>query len=441
MIKKNSVMKNSVWIIACKVIQSLLSLVVGMLTARYLGPSNYGLVNYAASVVAFVTPFMKLGFNHILVNEFLENKEKEGEILGTAIVFNAISAIACMVGVSSFVYVSNPNEPITWIVCALYSLSLFGQAMEMVQYWFQAKLISQYTSLTSLAAYLVVTAYKIYLLVSQKNICWFAVSQALDYFIVSLVLLVFFRKLSFQKLSVSFKRFKDMFSKSRYFIISSLMITVFAQTDKIMLKMMLSDEAVGMYSAAVTCAGMTSFVFAAIIDSVRPSVLEKKKISVDVYEKNLIMCYSVVIYLSLAQSFIFSVFSGLIINLLYGSQYIGAAGVLSLVVWYTTFSYLGAVRSIWILAENKQKYLWIINSSGAIMNVILNAVLIPVMGVMGAALSSLFTQIFTNVIVGFIMKPIRYNNYLMLKGCNPKPLIIYIKQAITKLRKRGDIDV
>ena len=75
------------------------------------------------------------------------------------------------------------------------------------------------------------------------------------------------------------------------------------------------------------------------------------------------------------------------------------------------------------------------------MNVILNAVLIPVMGVMGAALSSLFTQIFTNVIVGFIMKPIRYNNYLMLKGCNPKPLIIYIKQAITKLRKRGDIDV
>lgn len=426
--KRNSTTKNAMWIISCKVIQALLGMIVSMMSARYLGPSNYGLISYAASIVAFVLPIVQLGFRSTLVNEIIDNPDKEGEIMGTSVFFCLLSAVVCIIGVCSFVCAINSNEPVTLAVCALYSLSLLTQAIEMIQYWFQAKLIAQYISLTGLVAYVIVTIYKLYLLITQKSIYWFAVSNAIDYFIIAVVLIVFYCKLSKQKLSISVYRFYKMFAKSKYFIISSLMVTIFAQTDKIMLKNMLSEESVGIYSAAVTCAGLTSFVFAAIIDSFRPTIFEKKKLSENDYEKSLISCYSVVIYLSLIQSFVFTMFSSLIINILYGSEYIKSAEVLSLVVWYTTFSYLGPIRNIWILAENKQKYLWIINLSGAMMNVMLNIVFILLWGVMGAALASLMTQFFTNVIVGFIIKPIRYNNYLMIKGCNPKLLIHFIKQ-------------
>ena len=44
----------------------------------------------------------------------------------------------------------------------------------------------------------------------------------------------------------------------------------------------------------------------------------------------------------------------------------------------------------------------------------------PVCGAMGAAIASLFTQFFTNVILGFIIRPIRKNNELMLRSLNPK---------------------
>ena len=67
MLAKNKVVKNAKWIIVCKVVQSLLQLVIGMLCARYLGPSNYGLINYAASIVAFVLPIMQLGLQSTLV--------------------------------------------------------------------------------------------------------------------------------------------------------------------------------------------------------------------------------------------------------------------------------------------------------------------------------------------------------------------------------------
>jgi O-antigen/teichoic acid export membrane protein len=113
-------------------------------------------------------------------------------------------------------------------------------------------------------------------------------------------------------------------------------------------------------------------------------------------------------------------FAGVIIRILYGASFHQAVSALRIVVWYTTFSYLGAVRNIWILAEGKQRYLWMINLSGAVANVLLNAGLIPEMGVNGAALASLVTQIFTNVVVGFLIEPIRKNNVLMLRGLNPK---------------------
>ena len=144
------------------------------------------------------------------------------------------------------------------------------------------------------------------------------------------------------------------------------------------------------------------------------------------------MLYSVVIYLSLLQSIFMTLGAKLVIFILYGVDYFPAISSLRIIVWYTTFSYLGAVRNIWILANNQQKYLWIINLSGATANVVINAILIPIWGINGAAIASLFTQIFTNVIVGYIIAPIRENNRIMLHGLNPRILIELFKKTLKK---------
>lgn len=262
-----------------------------------------------------------------------------------------------------------------------------------------------------------------YLLVTQKSVYWFAVSNAIDFLLIAIALLIIYKKLGGQRLSFSMGTAKRMFASSKYYIVSSMMVTIFAQTDKIMLTLMKNDAATGYYSAAVTCAGITSFVFSAIIDSARPAIFESRKIDGRAFDKNVSRLYCIVIYLSLLQSLFMTVLAKPVIGVLYGAAYAPAIPALQLIVWYTTFSYLGAVRNIWILAEQKQKYLWIINMSGAITNVVLNFVLIPEFGILGAAFASLVTQIFTNVIIGFIIKPIRRNNRLMLNGLNPMLIV------------------
>lgn len=417
---RNKVINNTVWIVGCKIVQSVLQLVINMLSARYLGPSNYGLINYASSIAAFCIPIMQLGMRSTLVKEIVDRPEKEGQTMGTAIGMSVISSILCIIGITTFTVIANGDEKTTVIVCLLYSTSLIFQALEMVQYWFQAKLISKYTSLTMLFAYIVVSIYKTILLITRRNIYWFTVAQVIDFFIIAVVLLFIYKRVGGQKLTFSFKRGRELLSKSRYYIISGMMVTIFAQTDKIMLKFMVGDSGVGQYSAAVASAGLTGFIFAAIIDSFRPSIIESKKAGSTNYGKKVGILSAIIIYLSLLQSLGMTLFSDLIVYILYGEDYAQSAGILTVLVWYTTFSYMGSVRNIWILAEEKHKYLWIINMSGALGNIALNLALIPIWGVQGAAIASLVTQIFTNFIIGFIMPQIRDFNKVMLKGLNPR---------------------
>lgn len=428
----NKVVKNTSWIIACKIVQSLLNLVVSMLTARYLGPSNYGVINYAASIVAFMLPLMQLGLRSTLVYELIQRPDEEGKTLGTALLMNVLSALLCMGGVAVFVVIANRSEKTTIIVCILYSFNLIFQALEMCQYWFQKNLLSKYTSLISLVAYIVASIYKMYLLVANKNIYWFAIAQAIDYCVIAIALPIAYKKCGGQKFSVSFKRGKEMLAKSKYYIVSGMMVTIFAQTDRLMIKNSIGDAATGYYSAAVVCAGVASFVYAAIVDSMRPIILESKKQSVSVFELNVSRLFSIVFYMSLIQCVLMTVLAKPIIWVLYGKDYLLSVNTLRLVVWYVTYSYIGQVRNIWMLAEKKQKYLMGINFAGALMNIVINALLIPVWGIMGAAIATVITQFFTNFLLGFVINPIKDCNRLMLKGINPRFAFVEIKTLISK---------
>ena len=66
------------------------------------------------------------------------------------------------------------------------------------------------------------------------------------------------------------------------------------------------------------------------------------------------------------------------------------------------------------MSEGKQRYLKYMYLGAAILNVPLNALLIPMWGASGAAFASLITQIFTSIILPLFFKEMRPNAKLML---------------------------
>ena len=428
-------LNNASWIVGCKMGQSLIALVIGMITARYLGPSNYGLISYAASIVAFFTPLMKLGLNNTLVQEIVYDPDSEGKILGTSIVLCFIASIASVVGIVSFSLVFNAGETETIIVCFLYSLTLIFQSGEMLIYWFQAKLLSKASSLASLVAYVIVAVYKVYILATGKNIRWFVITHAIEACIISVLLFLIYKKIGSKKLSFSWKLGKRMFQKSKYYISSGVIMIAFQQTDRVMLKFMSGQTETGYYSAASTCVTMTAFVFAAIIESIRPTILTSKKTSEKEYKERIVLLFFIIMLFSLMQCVAMTLLARPIVSMMYGKEYLASISVLQILVWNIIFSYIGLARNVWILAEEKQKYLWIINLSGVFLNVLLNLAFIPRFGAMGAAIATLSSQFFANIVVVALINPIRPVLKFIYQAMNPK-LMIEMINYIKKMCKR-----
>lgn len=428
---------NAKWLIAFKTVQAVIQLFVGMLTARYFGPSNYGLINYAKSIVAFAIPFVQLGLDSTLVKELIDHPENEGKIIGTSLILGIVSSLMWVAIISGFVTGLNSTETQTIIVCLLYSFSCVFQTITLIQFWYHSKMQIKISSAIQLICYIVAAGFKVVLLIIKANIYWFAIAYSLEYALTGMALLFIYRRRSKSRLSFSYELAKELLIRSSPYIWASLMVSIFHNTDHIMLKEMVGNYENGYYTAAVTVVGICQYVYVAIVDVTRPIVLEHKKNSDIKYRNSLASLYGIIIYLTLIQGVCFTFFSKYIVYIIYGVEYFESSYIVKILVWMMPFSCMGLIRNIWILSEGKQKYLWRVNLTGVIVNFVGNLMMIPKWGAAGAALTSLLTQFFMNFCLGFIYEPVRENNRIMLMGLHPMYIVETLRNGgIRILRKK-----
>lgn len=409
--------KNAGWIIAGRVAQMVLSFFVSVFTARYLGPSNYGIINYAEAYVAFFTSLCTLGINSVIIKDFVDNPEEQGKAIGTTIVLRAVSSLLSSLMIVGIVSIVDKGEPVTVVVSALCSIALVFQVFDTINYWFQSKYQSKVTAIAGLIAYIATSAYKIILLVLHKSVVWFAFASSVDYIVVAICLFQAYRMYDGSKFKFSWEKGKYLLSKSYHYILSGMMIAIYGQTDKLMLKQMLGETSVGYYSLASSVNLMWCFVLQALVDSLYPTIMTlynsgNKK----AFERKNRQLYAIVIYVSIFVAIMFMLFGKIAIVLVYGVEYEPSANLLKIIAWYTIFSYLGVARNAWIVCTNNQKYLKHMYFSAAIANVIMNLIFIPIWGAAGAAVASLLTQILTGMVLPCFIKQMRPNVKLMAEA-------------------------
>ena len=419
-LKGNRFFSNTMWDIGGKVFQMVLTLIVGMLTARYLGPTNYGVIGYTASYVAFFSVICQLGFTSTAVKELIDNPEQQGQILGTTIFFRACISVLSSIAISLLVYILDGDRIIAW-VALLQSISLIFQSFDMVHYWYQSRLETHVSVKIQSLAYVIMAIYKIAILALGKSVEWFAFSTALEAAVVAAALLFVYRKGKHQGLSISLKTGGELLGRSYHFILSGLMVTIYSEMDKIMLGRMLSETAVGFYTAATKISTMWSFVLTALINSSRPVIITSRSQDYNVYIKQNKRLYAAIIWIGIAAGLGITILGKWIIYFMYGEAYIPATSSLQISAWYTMFAMLGTARGIWIVCEEKAKYVKYYLGVGAVINVILNYLLIPQFGPGGAAAATLITQVFTSVLAPAMFKETRvYTKYVLesfiLKG-------------------------
>lgn len=411
---RNKTARNSLWIISERIFSIGLTTLITILAARYLGAANYGIISYGASFVALFLSVMKLGLDATIVNELIKNRGKQGEILGTSTALRVLSGLLSLIIISILVFILNPGDPVTQAVVAAQAIMLVFQAFYIFDFWFQARLESKYVSIAKVAGSLLVFIYSLYLLVSGKSIIWFAFSLSISSLIISILLLYFYKKNGGQKLSYSKEMAKQLLSKSHHFITASIIVSVYLQIDKVLIANLLGNVQLGIYSAAMTICVAWAFLQEAIINSVRPSIFHAKQRSEDEYLKRLKQLYFVLFWVSILISAIISLSAPLLIHILFGTEYQDAARIASILVWFMPLSTLGTARNIWLVSEDKGRYTKYFLIYGVIINVILNVLWLPTIGIVGAAIASILTEVVTLFLAPLLYKATRQHTKVVV---------------------------
>lgn len=435
---KNRFVKNTSWLLIGQVFRMSISFIINILIARYLGPENNGIINYVSSYMAFFTSMVGLGLNGVIVYEFVNRREREGEILGTAIVLRLLAGIISLFLFLIIIFATDGNEKIIIHVAILQSIQLPLLCLDTFNYWYQSDMNSKYPVIVQTIAYVFMTIYRIYLLLNKKSIVWFAFAVTLDIILLGILYLLLYNHHKRQKLSCSAEWAKYLLKSGFPFILADIMVVIYGQIDRIMIKHMMNSNAeVGLYSAAITICSMIGFIPIAILDSARPLIAEAKKCGEEIYALRFRQLVAGIMWLSFLFSVFITVFSSIIIRIMYGAEYSGANTCLKIVVWYTAFSYLGSAKNYWLICENKKKYVFIFSALGAGCNVIMNSVFIPFWGIDGAAIATLLTQILSNFVIPLAIKPTReYGIFvidaLLLRNIQLEDIIKMIKSRLIK---------
>lgn len=435
---KKKFVGNTTWMMINKIYSMLISLIVGALSARYLGPSNYGLLNYGTSIISFFTTISGLGFASTIVVEMIQNPKICGKILGTATVFRFITSIASFVAIFFLVALLEPSNKELIIVTMLQALAVIINTYEVFLYWFQMNLEMRMVTIASMIALTVTAVWRIALLAHQAAIEFFALSSSITAVVSgACVLLFFFKSENRPKLGYNTKLGIKLISSSYHFVISGLAVTLYTQLDRIMLGKMVNSEAVGYYSAAMTIATMWEFVPQALINSARPVLINIKNRSEKEYLSKYRILLLAISIMGIIIGILFVVFGKLVIYILYGDSYMPAVPSLMILIWSTSFSMIGTARSIWVVAENKNKYVKYYVIIGAIVNAVLNAIAIPIWGITGASITTLVSQIVVAIIAPYFFKETREfcNIYWDSFKCFPE-LIQIGKQIINDVLKK-----
>jgi O-antigen/teichoic acid export membrane protein len=409
--------KNTSWLFAEKILRMVVGLFVGIWVARYLGPEQFGLLSYAQSFVGLFAAIATLGLDGIVVRELVKDPSRQHELIGTAFWLKLIGAMIVLV-ILALAITFTSNDTHTNILIFIIASAVIFQAFNVVDMYFQAKVLSKYVVFANIIALLISSLVKIFLILTHAPLIAFAWVTLFDSVILALGFVYFYLKNTsnpiFQnwlfKKSTAIVLLKDSWP----LILSGIVISIYMKIDQVMIKEMINTEAVGQYAAAVRLSEAWYFIPMVIASSLFPAIINAKQQSEALYYSRLQKLYDLMVWMAIAIALPMTFLSDWIIYLLYGEQYHQSGSVLMIHIWAGVFVFLGVASGKWLLTENLQILSFLRTFYGMTLNIILNFILIPKYGIQGASVATLISYMTVSLFSDFFHKKTRKTFFMKI---------------------------
>ena len=396
-------LKNSGWLFLDKAMRAVLGLLVGAWVARYLGPSQFGELSYYIALIAIFQSITTLGMDGIVVREIAKTSSRENIILGTVFWMRLLAGCICWVSILIYFAISDPeNKQGIWIF-GIVGASLIFQSSDVVDLWFQGKSQNKRGVYAKLSAFLIANVIKVVLIVLSAKLISFAIVVALEAAVVALSMCISYSFYpSRKKWLKSWKLAKQLIKESWPYLISGVSIMIYMRIDQVMIKEMLGENELGLFSAALPFATIWNVVPVVICAVLLPYMSKKRLESSKEFNRYLVYIFrffwassiALIIFTNLASHFLIANF--------YGDSYKEAIPVLDIYILTITPIFLGVAQNLWILNERKSYLVLLQTTVGATLSIIMNLLLIPIWGLQGAAIAAVISQCISAVLINSI---------------------------------------
>lgn len=398
-----AIVANTGWLFFDKALRITLGIVVGAWLARYLGPSRYGELAYVLAFVAIFQAIGKLGLDSIVVRDIARDPASAGEILGTTLSLRLAAGLFLWCAAIIIIALLQPGDTTALILTVILASTIVFQSTDTVDLWFQSQLQSRRTVFAKSLAYLGGNGLKVVLILLHAPLVFFASAWLLETVIASFALYIAYTKFrAHGEWRWQMQRAKLLMHEAWPYLLSSLGIMIYMRIDQIMLREMIGEKEVGIFSAAIIPSEAWYFIATTLLISVAPSISRRKKESQVAYLDSLKVFFSMMWLVSIIIAIVVSIFSSTIISLLYGDAYQSSAHVLATHIFAIIPVFLGVASNLWLTNEKRGDLAIKQTLLGAAVNITLNLYLIPLHGSVGAAISTVVSQWVSSVLVNAI---------------------------------------
>jgi O-antigen/teichoic acid export membrane protein len=412
------VLGNTGWLLADRAVRMAGGVLVGVWVARYLGPTQFGLLSFAIAFVALFSALAGLGLDGIVIRDLVRDPANADEILGTAFVLRLLSGALTFLVVLAAIFLLRPGDTLTCWLVGITAGGMIFSAFDTIDLSFQANVQSRFSVYAKSSAFVLASAAKVGCILAKAPLVAFAAAGFAEILIGSVGLLITYRASGRRVRSwkseghTAFRLLMDSWP----LILSGFAIMVYMRIDQVMIGEMVGSTEVGVYSVAVQLVEAWYFLPMIVTSSVFPAIVEAREMGESAFYGRLQRLYNLMAFMAYAIALPVTFLAAWVVRLLYGTAYVKAGPMLAVLIWSILFTNLGVARSTFLTTMNWTRVHFLTVALGALINVALNFVLIPAYGGMGAVIASCAAYWFASHGACLVYSPLKKTGFMMTKA-------------------------
>ncbi len=427
--------KNTGFLVIGKVGSLIIKMLIGFAVANYLGKGQNGVLNYTNSFVVIFLAIATLGLDQFIVRDLVNQPKNRKLILGTSFILKLLGALL-IIPIVALIYpfYNNEETPLNYIIIVSF-IGVF-QAFNLIESFYQSQVQAKNIMIVNVTANIISAGIKLLFIYLQLPLIWFVCALVFDAAILAVgyISIYVFQKHNLFHWEFSRSFGTQLLKKSWPLMFSAVLVTVYMKIDQLMIGRMLDEGQLGVYSTAVQLSEAWYFIPMAVVSSVFPAIITAKNQDEKRYLKRMQNLYDLMLLLSVTVALIMTFSADLLYRLAYKEEFAEGASVLVIHVWASVFVFLGVASGQYLINEGFTKLSLIRTAVGALVNIILNLIWIPTMGIKGAALATLLAYASAPFVLLLIPKT-RRQGIMMLKSVFLISIIKSISSILSKQNK------